>query len=95
MQKIILYYKFVPVDDPDGVRKWQTLLGAERGLRGRVLVSEHGINGTLGGDEEALDDYIEQMESTKGGQTIEIDGGKAQLADFSGITYKWSDWWMG
>ena len=56
MQKTILYYKFTPIENPDETRKWQTLLAAERGLRGRILVSEHGINGTLGGDQEALED---------------------------------------
>lgn len=78
-QKIILYYKFTPVSDPEAVRKWQTVICAERGLNGRIIISDHGINGTLGGDIEALEDYIEQMENT------------AEHADFSEIEYKWSD----
>jgi len=77
-QKIILFYKFTPVDDPDTVRKWQTVMCAERGLNGRIIVADHGINGTLGGDVEALEDYVYEMERT-------------QLADFAGIEYKWSD----
>ena len=77
-EKIILYYKFTPVSDPEATRKWQTVMAAERGLNGRVIISEHGINGTLGGEEEALDDYIEQMELT-------------EHADFAGIEYKISD----
>ncbi len=77
-QKIILYYKFTPVIDPDAVRRWQTILAAERGLNGRVIIAEHGVNGTLGGEVEALEDYIEHMEAT-------------ELADFTGIEYKWSD----
>jgi UPF0176 protein len=64
MQKIILFYKFTPVKDTDAVRKWQTLMAAERGLNGRVIVSQHGINATFGGDIEALEDYIEQMNTT-------------------------------
>lgn len=77
-QKIILYYKFTEVADPDAVRRWQTVIAAERGLNGRVIVSGHGINATLGGDIEALEDYIEQMENY-------------EQADFSSIEYKWSD----
>jgi UPF0176 protein len=76
MQKIILYYKFAPVADPHETRRQQVIWAAERGLNGRVIVSEHGINGTLGGDQEALEDYIERMEET---------------AEFKGIEYKWSD----
>lgn len=86
MQKNILFYKFTPVENPDEVRKWQTLIAAERGIRGRILVSKHGINGTLGGDIEALEDYIEQMELTADGVSFE----DKAIADFSGITYKWS-----
>ncbi len=77
-QKILLFYKFSPVKDPDEVRKWQTVVTAERGLNGRVIISRHGINATLGGDLEALEDYIEQLEST-------------ELADFRNIEYKWSN----
>lgn len=76
--KIILYYKFTPVSNPDEVRKWQTILCAELGLNGRIIISEHGINGTLGGNVEALECYIESMESYK-------------ESDFSSIEYKWSD----
>ncbi len=53
------------------------MMAAERGLNGRVIISQHGINATFGGEVEALEDYIEQMEAT-------------QLADFSEIDYKWS-----
>ena len=77
-QQIILYYKFTPVEDPESVRKWQTIICAERGLNGRIIISKDGINGTLGGDTEALDDYIQRMEET-------------DFADFSSIEYKWSD----
>lgn len=87
MQKNILYYKFVPVENPDELRKWQTLLAAERGLRGRILVSRHGINGTLGGDKEALEDYIEHMEQSVNGVLFE----EKRMPDLSAITYKWSD----
>ena len=100
MQKIILYYKFTPVKDAEAVRRWQTALCAQLGLHGRIIVSPHGINGTLGGDVEALENYIEAMEH----HHQEIWGGlKSELTlrdelaasdyrtDFSGIEYKWSD----
>lgn len=87
MQKIILFYKFTPINNPDETRKWQTLLAAERGLRGRILISEQGINGTLGGDIEALEDYIEQMDATAAGASY----ASKELPDLSDITYKWSE----
>lgn len=76
MEKVILYYKFVPVADPDMTRLWQLELCARLGLKGRIIVSQHGINGTLGGPLKALRAYKSAMNKT----TI-----------FKGITYKWSE----
>ena len=56
MQKILLYYKFTPIKDPQAVRLWQKALTESLNLRGRILVSEHGLNGTVGGD---VDDRFE------------------------------------
>ncbi len=75
MEKIILYYKFVPVNDPEMTKLWQKELCEKLGLKGRIIVSKHGINGTLGGDIESLREYKRSMNKT------EI---------FKGIVYKWS-----
>jgi UPF0176 protein len=76
MEKIILYYKFVPVSDPEMVRLWQLELCARLGLKGRVIISKHGINGTLGGSLDSLRAYKSAMNKT---------------AVFKGIEYKWSE----
>ena len=76
MQKIILYYKFTPIADPEAVRLWQRTLCESLGVKGRILLSQHGINGTLGGDMEALKAYVKQTK---------------QLAGFKDIVFKWSD----
>jgi UPF0176 protein len=76
MEKIILYYKFVPVPDPEMTRLWQTELCKSLGLKGRIIISKHGINGTLGGPLDSLRAYKSAMNKT----TI-----------FKGIMYKWSD----
>lgn len=57
MQKVILYYCFAPVQDPRAVMLWQRTLAQSLNLKGRILISEHGINGTLGGDLEDLKKY--------------------------------------
>lgn len=56
--KILLFYCFVPVADPEAVRLWQLELCARLGLRGRVIIAPHGINATLGGDRDACRDYL-------------------------------------
>ncbi|HET9098007.1 MAG TPA: rhodanese-related sulfurtransferase [Candidatus Saccharimonadales bacterium] len=75
MQKVILYYKFVPIKDPESVRLWQKSLCQGLNLRGRIIISEHGINGTLGGDIESLKRYIKET------KTYNL---------FKATTFKWS-----
>lgn len=75
-ERIILFYKFVPVIDPDMTRNWQRELCARLGLKGRVIINEHGINGTLGGPVKSLREYKKAMTET---------------GTFKGIQYKWSD----
>ncbi len=58
MPKIILYYVFAPVADPEAVRLWQRDLCESLGLRGRILISADGINGTLGGELDAVKRYV-------------------------------------
>ena len=56
--KILLYYAFTPLPDPDAVRLWQRDLCESLGLRGRILLSSDGMNGTLGGELRALKRYL-------------------------------------
>lgn len=76
MEKIILYYKFVPVADPYITMLWQRQLCERHGLKGRIILSKHGINGTLGGPLAGLKAYKKAMNET----TV-----------FKSITYKWSE----
>jgi UPF0176 protein len=76
MQRIILYYKFAPVNDPEAVRLWQRALCERLNLKGRILIAEHGINGTLGGDIKALKQYAKETK---------------QYTAFKGMVFKWSD----
>lgn len=76
MQKILLYYKFTPIKDPEVVKLWQKTLTDSLDLRGRILVSHQGINGTVGGD---IDDLKKYIKATK------------QFPGFKGIVFKWSE----
>ncbi len=76
MQKILLYYKFTPIKDPVAVMLWQKSLCEGLDLKGRVLISGHGLNGTVGGELEDLKKYIK---ATK------------QYSGFKDIVFKWSD----
>ena len=76
VEKIVLYYIFTPLSDPKAVMLWQKTLTDSLGLKGRILISEHGLNGTVGGPIEAVKTYVK---ATK------------QYPAFKNIVFKWSD----
>lgn len=76
MQKIVLYYKFVPIADPQAIRLWQRSLCERLGLKGRIIIADHGINGTVGGDIKAVKAYVKETKT---------------YAPFKDINFKWSD----
>ena len=49
LNKVILYYAFTPIYDPQALMLWQKTLCQSLNLKGRIIISEQGINGTLGG----------------------------------------------
>lgn len=63
MEKIILYYKFAPITDAESVLRWQRAICEKLNLKGRILISKHGINGTLGGDIKNLKYYTRDLKS--------------------------------
>jgi len=75
-QKVLLYYGFTPIQDTAAVRLWQLTLCESLGIKGRILVSPHGINGTVGGDMESLKKYVARTKKYPG---------------FKKIDFKWSD----
>jgi UPF0176 protein len=74
--KIILYYVFAPLADPDAVRLWQRDLCESLGLRGRILISPDGINGTVGGELDAVKRYLRKTR---------------EYGPFAGLDVKWSE----
>ncbi|HEY4898702.1 MAG TPA: rhodanese-related sulfurtransferase [Candidatus Nanopelagicaceae bacterium] len=72
LQKVILYYGFTPLPDPEAIRLWQHKLAQELGLKGRILISGHGINGTLGGAMSDLKKYVSATKKYPGFKRIEF-----------------------
>ena len=88
MEKVILYYAFTPLPDPAAIRLWQRTLAASLGLRGRILLSEHGINGTLGGEMTALKRYIRETREYPGFKGMEFKWSAGSAADFPKLSVK-------
>lgn len=76
MQKILLYYKFTPISDTLTMKLWQKTLTESLNLKGRILISPHGLNGTVGGEMDDLKKYVKETKEFPG---------------FKDIVFKWSD----
>ncbi|BCN63903.1 rhodanese-related sulfurtransferase [Prescottella equi] len=74
--KIVLFYRFTPLADPEAIRLWQQTLAASNNLTGRILISEQGINATVGGDIADVKRYVR---------------GTRSYAPFKDADIKWSD----
>ncbi|MBM7366332.1 oxygen-dependent tRNA uridine(34) hydroxylase TrhO [Gordonia hydrophobica] len=61
--KIVLFYVFAPLPDPEAIRLWQQSVCESAGLRGRIIVSSHGINATVGGDIRDVKKYVRATKS--------------------------------
>lgn len=59
--RVILFYKFTEIDNPESVRDEQKTLCERLGLKGRVLVGEEGINATLEGTSSNIRKYEELL----------------------------------
>ncbi len=59
--QVLLYYHYVTIEDPERFALEHLKFCKEIGLKGRILVAEEGINGTVSGDMEQTEAYIEAM----------------------------------
>ena len=82
LEKIILYYGFTPIADPEAVRLWQRTLCENLGLKGRIIISADGINGTLGGDMDALKRYVKITKEYPGFRNIDFKWSAGKADDF-------------
>ncbi|WP_149360729.1 oxygen-dependent tRNA uridine(34) hydroxylase TrhO [Lolliginicoccus suaedae] len=74
--KIVLFYVFAPLPDPEAIRLWQQSLCQSNGLTGRIIISGHGINATVGGELAAVKRYVRATR---------------EYAPFKKADIKWSD----
>ena len=61
METLILFYKYVDLEYPAQIMKWQKQIASDLNLKGRVILAHEGINGILSGAEANIDAYIAHM----------------------------------
>lgn len=82
MEKILLYYKYVQIDNPHQIVKQQRKLCEDLGLKGRILIGYEGINGTLVGPEAATQEYKKQTMADERFTGIDFKESPGSLDDF-------------
>ena len=91
LQKVILFYGFTPIADPNALRLWQRDICENFGLKGRIIISEHGINGTLGGPMSALKKYVRKTKEYPGFNKIDFKWSTGTGADFPKLVVRVRD----
>ena len=60
---ILLFYKYIQIEDPERVRDWQRSVCQKLNLTGRLIIAHEGINVTLEGTTENVLEYIKELET--------------------------------
>lgn len=76
--RVLLYYKYVTIDDPETFAQEHLDFCKSLGLKGRILVSTEGLNGTLSGPVEATEKYKEHVRSDERFKDIVFKEDKAE-----------------
>ncbi len=56
--RIILFYKYTPIANPEALRDLHCAMAEKLGLKGRLIVATEGINGTFEGEEAKVEEYV-------------------------------------
>ncbi|MCM3004487.1 rhodanese-related sulfurtransferase [Priestia koreensis] len=61
--QVLLYYKYTPIEDPTLFKEEHMALCEEIGLKGRILVANEGINGTVSGTVAQTEAYMTALKA--------------------------------
>ena len=64
--RVLLYYKYVPIENAEKFAADHLAFCKSIGLKGRILVADEGINGTVSGDYETTQKYMDYVHSLPG-----------------------------
>ncbi|GAA5155103.1 rhodanese-related sulfurtransferase [Microbacterium pseudoresistens] len=84
--KIVLFYAFAPLPDPEAIRLWQRDLCASLQIRGRILISADGINGTLGGDLPAVKRWLRSFRAYPAFRDADVKWSEGTAIDADGFS---------
>lgn len=91
MYEVILYYKFVSIDDPEQFAADHKQFCKRLGVKGRIYVGDEGINGTLGGTSEQVQEYKDHLTGMEGLSGIDFKTDTSDYIPFAKLVCKTRD----
>lgn len=85
MYRLLSYYGYLQIDNPDEVRDQQRALGEELELKGRIYIASEGINGTCAGTPEAVARYRELTLAMPGFENVDFKEEKVDRIPFAAL----------
>lgn len=87
---VLLYYCYTHIEDPEQFREDHHMLCLDLDLRGRIIIAEEGINGTVSGLTGNCQEYMRIVKSDPRFETIEfkIDRQSSQAFQKLNVRYK-------
>lgn len=86
--KVLLFYIFTPLSDPEAVRLWQRDLCESLGLTGRIILSKDGMNGTVGGEITAVKRYLRKTREYAPFKPLDVKWSQGTGNDFPRLSVK-------
>ena len=70
--QVLAYYVFTPIENPQvEVKRWKKFL-EKRDAKGRIYISEEGINGQMSASDEAAKEFIEWFHADERFKDVEV-----------------------
>lgn len=91
MYEVILYYNFVNLKDPEELCLEHKEYLKKLGVKGRVYISSEGINGTLGGTPDKLEQYKAWLREIDGFEDTDFKTDQSDTVPFAKLVCKVRD----
>lgn len=88
MFHVLLYYKIINIQHPEVLVKLHREVCSALQLKGRILIGEDGINGTVGGSKESIDLYKAYMNRHRTFANIDFKQSSSDVNPFPKLSVK-------
>ncbi|MBP9763063.1 rhodanese-related sulfurtransferase [Patescibacteria group bacterium] len=86
--QVLLFYKYVTIDNPVTFADWFALQARTKGLTGRALIAEEGLNATVEGTVEQTEKFVQQLHQDERLRDMNIKRSPSDGSSFRGLSVK-------